>query len=43
MDKKQFAGDSIVVGHGKIDGRTVFVFSMDFTKIGGSVSRVLAN
>jgi propionyl-CoA carboxylase beta chain len=33
-------GDSVVTGHGKIDGRTVFVYSQDFTVFGGSLSEV---
>ncbi len=33
-------GDSVVTGYGKIDGRTVFVFSQDFTVFGGSLSEV---
>lgn len=32
-------GDSVVTGHGKIDGRPVFVFAQDFTVLGGSLSR----
>jgi methylmalonyl-CoA decarboxylase subunit alpha len=38
MDKKRFLGDGVVVGHGKIDGRVVFVFAYDFTILGGSLS-----
>ena len=34
---KTFAGDGVVTGHGTIDGREVFVFSQDFTVIGGSL------
>jgi propionyl-CoA carboxylase beta chain len=30
-------GDGVVTGHGTIDGREVFVFSQDFTVIGGSL------
>jgi len=30
-------GDGVVTGHGMIDGREVFVFSQDFTVIGGSL------
>jgi propionyl-CoA carboxylase beta chain len=35
-------GDGVVTGHGKIDGRTVFVFSQDFTVFGGSLSEAYA-
>ena len=35
-------GDGVVTGHGKIDGRTVFVFSQDFTVFGGSLGEAHA-
>src|SRR5512143_294156 len=35
-------GDGVVTGHGRIDGRTVFVFSQDFTVFGGSLSETYA-
>jgi propionyl-CoA carboxylase beta chain len=38
----QYAGDSVVTGHGQINGRTVFVFSQDFTVFGGSLSSIHA-
>ncbi len=38
MDKQKFYGDGVVTGHGKINGRLVFVFSQDFTVLGGSLS-----
>ena len=34
-------GDAAVTGYGKIDGRLVYVFSQDFTVLGGSVSEVV--
>ena len=34
--------DGVVTGHGAIDGRTVFVFSQDFTVFGGSLSEAHA-
>jgi propionyl-CoA carboxylase beta chain len=37
-----YLGDGVVTGHGKIDGRTVFVFSQDFTVFGGSLSEAYA-
>src|SRR5256885_1377350 len=43
MDKKQVPGDGVVTGHGTIDGRTVFVFSQDFTVFGGSLGEMHAN
>ena len=38
MEKKRFAGDGVVTGYGTIDGKLVFVFSQDFTVLGGSLS-----
>ncbi len=38
LDKQRFAGDGVVTGYGKIEGRLVFVFSQDFTVLGGSLS-----
>jgi len=35
-------GDGVVTGHGRIDGRDVFVFSQDFTVFGGSLSEAYA-
>ncbi len=42
MDKKKFMGDSVVTGWGTIDGRLVYVYSQDFTVLGGSVGHVHA-
>ncbi len=36
-DNKSYPGDGVITGHGTIDGREVFVFSQDFTVIGGSL------
>jgi len=33
----EYPGDGVVTGHGTVDGREVFVFSQDFTVIGGSL------
>ncbi|VDL83033.1 unnamed protein product [Nippostrongylus brasiliensis] len=38
----QFPCDSVVTGRGKINGRTVYVFSQDFTVFGGSLSLIHA-
>ncbi|MDX8347612.1 acyl-CoA carboxylase subunit beta [Cognatiyoonia sp. IB215446] len=38
MDKERPAGDGVVTGWGTINGRLVYVFSQDFTVMGGSVS-----
>lgn len=42
MDKNRFPGDSVVTGWGTVDGRLVYVYSQDFTVIGGSLSEVHA-
>lgn len=42
MEKKQIAGDGVVTGYGKIDGRKVFVYAYDFTVHGGSLSETNA-
>ncbi|MGB9617056.1 MAG: acyl-CoA carboxylase subunit beta [Desulfomonilaceae bacterium] len=34
---KSYLSDGVVTGHGTIDGREVFVFSQDFTVVGGSL------
>ncbi|MBI2890355.1 MAG: acyl-CoA carboxylase subunit beta [Nitrospirae bacterium] len=39
---KKILGDGVVVGHGRINGRLVFVFSQDFTVFGGSLSGAYA-
>ena len=38
MEKDRPAGDGVVTGWGTINGRMVYVFSQDFTVMGGSVS-----
>jgi propionyl-CoA carboxylase beta chain len=42
MDRQRFPGDGVVTGHGKVGGREVFVFSQDFTVLGGSLSETHA-
>ncbi len=42
MAQKKVAGDGVVTGYGKIDGRVVYVFSQDFTVFGGSLGEVHA-
>ncbi|MDX1924599.1 MAG: acyl-CoA carboxylase subunit beta [Rickettsiaceae bacterium] len=42
MDKKKFPGDGVVTGHGTINGRLVFVYSQDFTVLGGSLGEIQA-
>ena len=42
LDKQKFFGDGVVTGYGKINGRLVFVYSQDFTVLGGSLSEANA-
>lgn len=42
MDKDKIPGDGVVTGHGTINGRLVFVYSQDFTVMGGSLSETNA-
>src|SRR5512144_3149194 len=37
MNKTVIPGDGVVIGWGTINGRMVYVFSQDFTVIGGSL------
>ena len=41
MADRKVPGDAVVTGHGKVDGRRIFVFAQDFTFLGGSVSEVV--
>jgi propionyl-CoA carboxylase beta chain len=42
LDKQQFPGDGVVTGFGTVHGRLVYVFSQDFTVLGGSLSETHA-
>ncbi len=42
MDKRRHPGDSVVTGWGTIDGRLVYVYSQDFTVVGGTLSEAHA-
>ncbi len=42
LGDKEFPGDSVVTGSGTIDGRQVYVFSQDFTVLGGSLGEAHA-
>src|SRR5216117_563939 len=39
---ERYLGDGVVTGHGRIEGRLVYVFSQDFTVFGGSLSETHA-
>jgi len=41
LAEQQHLGDAVVTGSGKVDGRQVFVYSQDFTVLGGSISEVV--
>ncbi|MDR0616877.1 MAG: methylmalonyl-CoA carboxyltransferase [Synergistaceae bacterium] len=42
MEKTVFPGDGVVTGYGTVEGRIVYVFSQDFTVIGGSLGEAHA-
>ncbi|MEL6583696.1 MAG: acyl-CoA carboxylase subunit beta [Pseudomonadota bacterium] len=42
MQETQYPGDGVITGWGTINGRQVFVFSQDFTVLGGSLSETHA-
>lgn len=42
MGERTYLGDGVITGYGTIEGRTVFVFSQDFTVFGGSLGEVFA-
>ena len=42
MDEKEFLGDGVITGRATIDGRQVFLFSQDFSVLGGSLGEVFA-
>jgi len=42
MNNEHLPGDGVVTGQGLINGRLAFVFSMDFTVYGGSLSETFA-
>jgi len=42
QSKNQYLGDAVVTGYGTVHGRTVFIYSQDFTVFGGSLSEAVA-
>lgn len=42
LEKNKIPGDGVVTGYGTIHGRLVYVFSQDFTVLGGSLSETHA-
>jgi acetyl-CoA carboxylase carboxyltransferase component len=37
MEKKRPYGDGVITGYGSVNDRTVFIYAMDFTVLGGSI------
>jgi len=42
MDQQTFLGDSVVTGWATVEGRPIYLFSQDFTVLGGSLGEVHA-
>lgn len=42
LENQKILGDGVVTGYGKIHGRLVYIFSQDFTVMGGSLSETYA-
>ena len=42
LEKKKFLGDGVITGFGKVNDRTVYIFSQDFTVMGGSLGEMHA-
>jgi propionyl-CoA carboxylase beta chain len=42
LDKEYYLGDGVITGYGTVNGRLVYVFSQDFTVLGGSMSETNA-
>ena len=42
MEDNRIPGDGVITGYGEVNGRTVYVFSQDFTCYGGALGEVFA-
>jgi len=42
LDEREFLGDGVITGRATVGGRQVFLFSQDFTVLGGSLGEVFA-
>ncbi|MEO8139190.1 MAG: acyl-CoA carboxylase subunit beta [Gemmatimonadota bacterium] len=42
LEAQQVLGDGVVTGYGRVNGRLMYVFSQDFTVLGGSLSETFA-
>jgi len=38
---RKFLGDAVVTGHGRVNGRPVYLYAQDFTVLGGSLGNVV--
>ncbi|MCB0215307.1 MAG: acyl-CoA carboxylase subunit beta [Caldilineae bacterium] len=43
LERQKYLGDGVVAGYGTINGRLVYVYSQDFTVLGGSLGRAHAD
>ena len=42
LESQRYLGDAVVTGYGKVGGRFIYVYSQDFTVLGGSLSEAVA-
>ncbi len=42
LDQQKYLGDGVITGYGTVHGRLVYLFSQDFTILGGSLSEAYA-
>jgi len=42
MEQKKYLGDGVITGYGTIDNRRVFIYSQDFTVLGGTIGKAHA-
>jgi len=42
LEKRRYLGDGVVTGYGTVDGRLAYVYSQDFTVLGGSLGEAHA-
>ncbi len=42
LEKQKFLGDGVVTGYGTVKGRLIYIFSQDFTILGGSLAEAYA-
>ena len=42
MEQKKYLGDGVITGYGTIDSRKIFIYSQDFTVLGGTIGKAHA-